>query len=105
MVLRMIQTPGGHGHEQTNPGELVVSNCFSILDHWVIDGDVVGGMRHARDTHVLVDGTGTAVMSGTLEQMETEAIALAEEGVRNISIRTIDDAGHWDWTMVDWGDD
>ena len=68
-------------------------------------GDVVGCMRHAQDTHVLVDGTGTAVMSGSLEYIEREAAALIDAGVRDISIRTIDDAGHWDWTMVDWGDD
>ena len=62
-------------------------------------------MIHANDTHVLVDGTGTAVMSGTLEEMEREALALIDEGVQNISIRTINDMGHWDWTMIDWGDD
>lgn len=60
-------------------------------------------MTHANDTHVLVDASGTAVMSGSLEQIEREALALILEGVRNISIRTIDDAGHWDWTMIDWG--
>jgi len=61
-------------------------------------------MIHANDTHVLVDGTGTAVLSGPLEFIEREAIALMETGIRDISIRTIDDAGHWDWTNVDWGD-
>lgn len=61
-------------------------------------------MIHANDTHVLVDASGTAVMSGTLAEMEWEALALISEGVRDISIRTIDDRGHWDWSVVDWGD-
>ena len=61
-------------------------------------------MTHADDTHVLVDATGTAVMSGSLELIEREALALMNEGVTDISIRTIDDMGYWDWTMVDWGD-
>lgn len=61
-------------------------------------------MIHANDTHVLVDASGTAVMSGTLAEIEREAAALVGEGVRDISIRTIDDVGVWDWTQVDWGD-
>lgn len=61
-------------------------------------------MMHANDTHVLVDATGTAVMSGSLEQMEREALALLLDGIRNISIRTIDGTEHWDWKMMDWGD-
>lgn len=61
-------------------------------------------MMNANDTHVLVDATGVAVMSGSLEQMEREVLALMLEGVRDISIRTIDGAEYWDWKMMDWGD-
>ncbi len=61
-------------------------------------------MMHANDTHVLIDASGTAILSGTQEQVELEALALASEGVSCFSIRTIDDIQHWDWTSVDWGD-
>ena len=61
-------------------------------------------MIHANDTHVLVDGTGTAVLSGSLEYIEREALALALAGVEHISVRAIDGLGNWDWTEQDWGD-
>ncbi len=61
-------------------------------------------MMHANDTHVLIDASGTAILSGTQEQVELEALALTAEGVSCFSIRTIDDIQHWDWTSVDWGD-
>lgn len=59
---------------------------------------------HIHDTHVLIDERGTAVLSGSKEQMEDEEAALRAVGVRNIEVRTIDLQGNWDWTSVDWGD-
>ncbi len=59
-------------------------------------------MIHANDTHVLIDATGTAILSGTQEQIELEALALIAEGIENVSIRTIDDMPVWNWTMIDW---
>jgi len=61
-------------------------------------------MRHEHDTHCLIDAGGTAVMCGTLVEMEVlEADCLAL-GHTQVSIRLVDDPTEWDWTEIDWGD-
>jgi hypothetical protein len=60
-------------------------------------------MVHPQDTHVIVDQSGTAVMSGSEELMREYAASARAMGCE-CELRTIDDPGSWDWTQQDWGD-
>lgn len=61
-------------------------------------------MIHAHDTHVLIDETGTAVLSGSEPEMRAAEAELFALGHDRIAVRRIDEPGNWDWTAKDWGD-
>lgn len=68
-------------------------------------------MRHAEDSHVLIDEMWIATLSGTEQEVADMAFELAREGRVNWEIRRVNRDGQckeenvgWDWRDVDWGD-
>lgn len=59
---------------------------------------------HHNDTHVLIDEQGIAVVSGTLEDVEEQALWLLAQGFEKWEVRVIDATPVWNWETVDWGD-
>lgn len=59
---------------------------------------------HHNDTHVLIDEQGVAVVSGSLQDVEEQALWLLSHGYEKWEVREIEAAPTWAWETVDWGD-
>lgn len=60
-------------------------------------------ITHKHDTHVLVDDTGVAVLSGSESEMRQYEAATKKLG-GECEVRKIDAVPEWKWDMMDWGD-